>query len=61
MQGAQTQIYLSASSELSPTRDSGKYYDNSKEATPSDLARDRESAEWLWGESEELTGIKFNV
>jgi NAD(P)-dependent dehydrogenase (short-subunit alcohol dehydrogenase family) len=57
-QGAQTQIFLSASAKLS-TADSGKYFDNSAPATAYPDAVNADLADWLWRESERLTGIKY--
>eukprot|EP01035_Chromulina_nebulosa_P020011 gene20011-25985_t len=58
--GAQTQIYLSASSKIKPS-DAGKFYDNSAEAFTSFEAQNAEEAEWLWKESERLTGLVYNI
>jgi len=54
-QGAQTQIYLSASSKLKLS-DSGKFYDNSAVADRAPLADDKDLASFLWLESEKITG-----
>ncbi len=35
----------------------GKYYCNSHEAKTSDESRDMGLADWLWSESQRLTGI----
>lgn len=59
-QGAQTQIFLSASSSLTQ-RDAGEYFDNSAKASPSDMARDASLASWLWEESERLTGVRYDI
>ena len=58
-QGAQTQIYLAASNELDLSRDSGKYFDNSRVAATSEAAMNVDTASWLWKESERLTGRTF--
>jgi hypothetical protein len=39
----------------------GGYYDNSKVTTTSPAAIDEKLSEWLWLESERLTGVKFNI
>ena len=59
-QGAQTQIFLSASPSLSK-KESGSYFDNSKIASVSDAAKDDNLAEWLWQRSEQLTNTKFKI
>ena len=59
-QGAQTQIYLAATSKIS-MRDSGKFYDNSAVADRSSLADDADLAKWLWHESETRTGTNPNI
>ena len=58
-QGAQTQIFLAATNVLDLKASSGSYYDNSKEAATSEAGRNMDTAAWLWGESERLTGVKF--
>lgn len=59
-EGAQTQIYLSASSRV--TLDAaGQYFDNSHPSKPSDKAQDKALAAWLWQESERLTGVSYTV
>ena len=58
--GAQTQIFLSASSKISPSS-GGLYFDNSREAAVSPAANNEEDARWLWAESERLTGGTFRV
>jgi hypothetical protein len=58
IEGAQTQIYLAASKSITKS-DSGKYYDNSREADISAEAKDISEAKALWKESERLTGVKF--
>ena len=60
LMGAQTQIYLSASSDIDKGS-SGKFYDNSKASYVSPEAQDMEEADWLWAESERLTGRKFSI
>ena len=59
-QGAQTQIYLSASTKIKAS-DSGKFYDNSAVASRSDLADNADLAKWLWHESEQKTGTNPNI
>ena len=54
--GAQTQIRLAVDPELEKT--TGKYFENSQEATPSCAARNDETAVWLWQKSVELTNLK---
>lgn len=39
----------------------GGYYDNSKATTTSPAAVDEKLSEWLWLESERLTGVKFSI
>jgi len=58
--GAQTQIFLSASSRVS-SKDNGLFFDNSKPADTSAEAKDVQEAKWLWAESEKLTNGKFEV
>jgi len=59
-EGAQTQIYLSASKNIGLS-DAGKYFDNSAPSEVSANARDDALALQLWQESERLTGIKYNL
>lgn len=59
-QGAQTQIFLAASSEVS-LQDSGKYFDNMKESMISNDANNEDLSNWLFEESEKLTKCKFPV
>lgn len=59
-QGAQTQIYLSASQKIQQS-DSGKFFDNSAVADRSTLANDDDLAKWLWHESEARTGTNPNI
>ena len=54
-QGAQTQIFLSASTKLK-LNDSGKFYDNSAVADRAPLADNKDLASYLWLESEKRTG-----
>ncbi len=56
-QGAQTQIYLASSPEVAGV--SGKYFDESKIAQPSDASLDADLAAKLWMETERLLGVKF--
>jgi len=59
-QGAQTQIYLSASQKIKQS-DSGKFFDNSAVADRAALANDDGLAKWLWHESEARTGTNPNI
>ena len=59
--GAQTQTMLSASALLTPATAGGIFFDNSKAADTSAAAKDEEMGHWLWGESERLTGGKFDL
>jgi retinol dehydrogenase-12 len=59
-QGAQTQIFLAASPSIS-AEDSGRYFDNSREADTSPESKDMDEAEWLWQQSEALTGRQFKL
>lgn len=58
-QGAQTQIFLSASKTLT-SDDSGKYFDSLKPATPSKAAENDQNAAKLWEISEQLTGVRYS-
>jgi hypothetical protein len=58
--GAQTQIFLSATSNLSP-KNGGEFYDNSKVADTSEEAKSVEQAQWLWNESEKLIDSRFEL
>jgi NAD(P)-dependent dehydrogenase (short-subunit alcohol dehydrogenase family) len=51
-QGARTSVYLAVSDQVAGM--SGKYFVDSREATPSRQARDDRLAEALWAESERL-------
>lgn len=51
--GAQTQIRLAVDPELDDV--TGKYFRDCKLSNPSSLARDDETAVWLWKKSEDLT------
>ena len=53
-EGAQTVIYLATSPDVAKV--TGKYFVDGAAVPPSAAARDVESARWLWGVSEELTG-----
>ena len=57
-QGAQTQIFLSASSSINK-KDSGKYFDNSRVIEPNAEGKNIDVAKRLWLESEKLTGVKY--
>jgi NAD(P)-dependent dehydrogenase (short-subunit alcohol dehydrogenase family) len=59
--GAQTQIFLAADTKTVPQFYNGEYFDNSKVASTSTEAQSAEEAEWLWAESERLTGCSFKV
>lgn len=59
-QGSQTQTFLAASDKITQA-DSGKYFDNSREATPGATALVTSDGEWLWRQSETLTGKPFSV
>jgi NAD(P)-dependent dehydrogenase (short-subunit alcohol dehydrogenase family) len=54
--GAQTQIKVSIDPELEEV--TGKYFADCCEKEPEPQAKDDEMAEWLWKESERLTGIE---
>lgn len=55
-EGALTSIHLASSPEVEKV--SGRYFAGSREAEPSEEARDGELAERLWHACEELTGLK---
>ena len=59
-QGAQTQIFLAASSTVS-AQNSGDYFDNSAVANTSAESQDMDLADFLWSETEKLIGSKFVV
>jgi hypothetical protein len=59
-QGAQTQVFLSASPSVGREQ-GGMYFDNSAPILSSTLSEDTALAKWLWGESERLTGVKYNL
>lgn len=59
-QGAQTQIFLSASQKIKNS-DTGKFFDNSAVADRSKEANDSDLAKWLWHESEIRTGSNPNL
>ena len=59
-EGAQTQIYLAASNKLDLRAASGEYFDNFKVAKTSESGRNMATANWLWQQSETLTGVQFN-
>lgn len=56
--GAQTTVMLAVDPELEDV--SGKYFVNCQIAEESPQAKDTEMAEWLWIQSEETTGVRFN-
>ena len=58
-QGAQTQIFLAATNKIDLATDSGKYFDNSREADTSAAGKNMNTASWLWDESARLTGIQL--
>ena len=55
--GAETPVYLAASPEVDG--DTGRYYGECHEQTPSVAAQDDETAARLWRESAVLTGLPF--
>lgn len=55
--GAQTQIRLAVDPELEKV--TGKYFSDCLEKECGEVAKDEETAEWLWKKSEELTGVKY--
>lgn len=54
--GAQTTLYCAL--EPSLENESGKYYSDCKEKTPSRKARNEEDQKRLWDMSEEIVGLK---
>ncbi|MDZ7688113.1 MAG: SDR family oxidoreductase [Halobacteriales archaeon] len=58
-EGAETQVYLAVSSEVSDI--SGEYFYELRPRVPSDDARDDEDAIRLWEVSGELTGVKYDL
>lgn len=54
-EGAQTQIYLAVDPDIEKV--SGKFFNDCKEASESDKAKNEELAAWLWKKSEELVGF----
>ena len=56
-QGAATGVWLSNTSFNNLL--SGAYYKNEKIKKVSKLAKDNSAAEWLWNESERLTGFRY--
>ncbi len=56
-EGAKTSVYCATAEALAS--ETGKYYDECREKTPSRLARDAELARQLWENSEAWTGTKF--
>ena len=59
-QGAQTQIYLAASSHVTKETSAGVFFDNNAPAQASPLADDVGSMDRLWTLSEQLTGVKYD-
>lgn len=57
--GAQTTIALAVDDELQQI--SGKYFADCRIASESDRAKDDETAEWLWEQSEIMTKLKETV
>lgn len=53
--GAATSLYLATSPDVEGV--TGRYFDDSREVTPSEAARDDAAAERLWGISEKLAGL----
>lgn len=56
-EGAQTTIFLAVDPEVEKT--SGKFFNDCKEASESDKAKNEELASWLWKKSEELVGFVY--
>ncbi|XP_070491234.1 retinol dehydrogenase 12-like [Chironomus tepperi] len=54
-EGAQTQIRLAVDPDLKTT--TGKYFYDCEEHEPARLARDDNTAEWLWNKSAQLVGL----
>lgn len=57
--GASSSVWLASGAENQDVR--GKYFDNCKPQTLSVSAMDEEDAARLWKESEELSGVNFNL
>jgi retinol dehydrogenase 12 len=57
-QGAETIVYLASSQDESVVKANGLYFNKCNIATPSEEARDAQSAKRLWDESEKLAGKK---
>ncbi len=55
-QGAETIIYLASSSDADVVNANGLYFNKCKVATPTEEARDADSARRLWEESKKLVG-----
>jgi len=60
LNGAQTQIMLAASERLT-IKDGGEYFENCQKSETNAAGKDLEMAEWLWKESERLTGGSFKL
>lgn len=58
-EGAQTQIRLAVDPDLQGI--TGKYFSDCEEITPSNAARNDETAAWLWRESTQLIYDKFQA
>lgn len=58
-EGAKTSIYLASSPNVEGV--TGKYFDESKEKTPSKAAQDEALASRLWQVSEELSGVSYSI
>jgi hypothetical protein len=54
--GAKTGVYLASSDAVRGT--TGKYFVKQRETTPSQVARDDNSAHRLWELSEKMTGLE---
>lgn len=59
-EGASTQIYLAASSEVGPS-EAGSFFNDGKVMPLGGFAKDRAKAEELWTVSERLSGSKFDL
>jgi len=58
-QGASTQVFLASGAEGQDVR--GKYYAECKPKEVAEVAKNRADAQRLWKESEELSGITFDL
>lgn len=57
--GAETGLFLSQPKDESASNDSGAYFKDCKPIEVSASARDEELQNWLWSESERLSGISY--